>query len=291
MKAFLKGRLLQIVFVVLILAVIAVFVFDKGIFENKNEEKTITGDTVNVIYIDVGQGDSTFITFPDGENMLIDGGSDNGLAYDFLKKENVDSIDYLVATHPHEDHIGGLATICENIKADKVYLPDISASTKIYNRFLKALDKGNCDVNVAKMGVVIKENDNLKVEILSPVEDKYDNLNNYSAVLKITYKDVSFLFTGDLEADAEELLDFSKVDSDVFKVGHHGSKTSSSQVFIEAVSPSYSVISVGENNNYGHPSDKVLNRLYNAGSKIYRTDECGDITVITDGKAINVKTE
>lgn len=288
MKAFFKGRFLQLLAFAVILAVAVVGIFKSGVLEKFKRNTPLSGDILRVTYIDVGQGDSTYITFPDGENMLIDGGSNNSMAYDYLKGEKVSKIDYLVATHPHEDHIGGLAEICENTKTNKVYLPDVSASTKIYNRFLTALDKGNCDVNVAEEGVLIKETDNLRVEILSPVESEYDNLNNYSAVVKITYKDVSFLFTGDCEADAEELLDFSKVEADVLKVGHHGSKSSSSRDFINAVNPKYAVISVGENNSYGHPNDKVLERLADIEAKVYRTDVLGDICVTTNGTDINI---
>ncbi len=291
MKAFIKGRLWQTILIVAVLWIAAVYVINGDFFGKIKSDKNLNGNVLSVEYIDVGQGDSTFITFDDGENLLIDGGSDNSMAYNYLKKNKVESIDYVVATHPHEDHIGGLAEICENLSVNAVYLPDVSASTKIYNRFLKSLDNGKTDVNVAKKGVTIKEDDDLKVEILSPVLEEYDNLNDYSAVVKITYRDVSFLFTGDCETTAEEKLDMNAVKSDVLKVGHHGSKTSSSPQFINAVKPKYAIVSVGENNSYGHPNDKVLNRLHSVGAKIYRTDEEGNITVTTDGTNIEVSAE
>ena len=201
---------------------------------------------------------------------------------------NIKNIDYLVATHPHEDHIGGLTEVCEKIEIKNVFMPDISSSTKTFNRFLKALNKNNVNAVVAKKGVVIKENDELKVEILSPVLDRYEELNDYSAVVKITYKDTSFLFMGDCEKVSESLIDENDLKADVIKIGHHGSGSSTASRFIKKVNPKYAVICVGKDNDYGHPHDEVLNRLYNLGISVLRTDEDGNIKIKTDGKNITV---
>lgn len=291
MKGFIKGSFLKVALVLLILWCVSVYISDKDVIPNNQNDKNIelNQDVMSVTYIDVGQGDSEYICFPDGENMLIDGGSDNEKAYNYLKKNDVESIDYLVATHPHEDHIGGLGEICENIEIKNVFMPDISASTKAFNRFLKALDNRNVNGTVAKKGVVIKENDDLRVEILSPALKMYENTNDYSAVVKITYRDTSFLFMGDCEKPAESNIDKKDLKADVIKIGHHGSSTSSSSEFIKSVNPKYAVISVGKNNDYGHPHDKVLNRLYNLGIKVFRTDESGDIKIYTDGTEISVR--
>lgn len=290
MKAFFKGRFIQTVLILFILWVISVYVSDSDVLNKKTNGKNINLGTnvMSVTYIDVGQGDSEFILFPDGENMLIDGGSDNGCAYSYIFENNIKNIDYLVATHPHEDHIGGLTEVCEKIEIKNVFMPDISSSTKTFNRFLKALNKNNVNAVVAKKGVVIKENDELKVEILSPVLDRYEELNDYSAVVKITYKDTSFLFMGDCEKVSESLIDENDLKADVIKIGHHGSGSSTASRFIKKVNPKYAVICVGKDNDYGHPHDEVLNRLYNLGISVLRTDEDGNIKIKTDGKNITV---
>lgn len=248
-------------------------------------------DKLIVHYIDVGQGDATFIEFPNNETMLIDAGEKEyeEKVLNYIKDLNYQRIDYLIGTHPHSDHIGGLKYIVDNLDIGNVYLPKVSSTTKTYTNLLKSIKDKNLKINNTKSGDVIIDDDNLKADVLAPSDDDYSNLNNYSIVLRIVYEDRSFLFMGDAEEESEsKILDSYNVKSDVLKVAHHGSNTSSSSFFLNKVRPTYAIISVGIDNSYNHPSISTLDKLNNIGSKIYRTDELGSIKVISDGYGIDV---
>lgn len=243
-------------------------------------------------YIDVGQGDSEFIELPDGTTMLIDAGTaDYGeTVVDYIKDLGYKKIDYLIGTHPHADHIGGMQKVVKSFDIGSVYMPKASTNTKTYENLLTEIKNKGLKIKTAKAGVsIISEND-LKVDILAPNSSKYDELNNYSAVVKITYKNNKFLYTGDAEKLSEDEIK-ADVSADVIKVGHHGSTSSSSKNFVKNVSPKYAVICVGKDNTYGHPKDSIIKRWENIGAKILRTDEDGSITITSDGKNISVNTE
>ena len=247
---------------------------------------------LTVHFLDVGQGDSILIQLPNGQVMLIDGGgagsANNILSY--MRSLEITTIDYLVATHPHEDHIGGLPSIIEAIDIKAVYMPRVSHSTQTFERFLTTIQNEGLQINAARAGVNILSTPDLHIDIVAPVRDDYSELNNHSAVIKLTYRDAGFLFTGDAEALSEEHIT-ANVLSDVLKVGHHGSNTSTSESFLYKVQPTFAVISVGSNNSYGHPSDEVLSRLDDAGVYVFRTDIQGTIIATSDGAIISFNTE
>lgn len=243
-------------------------------------------------YIDVGQGDSEFIELPDGTTMLIDAGTaDYGeTVVDYIKNLGYSKIDYLVGTHPHADHIGGMQKVVQSFDIGSVYMPKASTNTKTYENLLTEIKNKGLKIKSAKAGVSIISEDNLKVDILAPNSSEYDELNNYSAVVKITYKNNKFLYMGDAEKLSEDEIK-ADVSADVIKIGHHGSTSSSSKNFVKKVKPQYAVICVGKDNSYGHPKDTIIKRWKDIGAKILRTDEDGSITITSDGSNISVNTE
>lgn len=246
----------------------------------------VPANQLEVTYLDVGQGDSIFIRLPDERTMLIDAGEKNNgpMIEDFLHDQEVDRIDFLIATHPHTDHIGGMETIVRSFEIGKIYMPKKSHTSKTYESLLSAIQEKGLKISTAKAGVSILEEPGLSASILAPTKD-YDDLNNSSAVIKLVYQDTSFLFTGDAEAESEEQID-GDVRVDVLKIGHHGSQTSTSDFFLQKVSPTYAVISCGEGNSYGHPHPETLKKLNDAGVIVYRTDQLGTIEAISDGTDI-----
>ena len=256
--------------------------------QNKPTSVADNGKNMVVHFLDVGQGDSEFIEFPDGKCMLIDAGTAeySQTVTEAIENYGYSSIDYVVATHPHADHIGAMADVVESFDVGEIYMPKVSSNTKTFENLLTAISDKGMSINTAKAGVEIYSDSMLKMEFLAPVSDSYDDLNNYSAVLKITYGNYSFLFTGDAEDISENemlLNDSSALASDVLKVGHHGSDSSSTAEFLSAVQPEYAVISCGEGNSYGHPHSETMDRLNAIGTQIYRTDKQGTVTVICDG--------
>ncbi|WP_374019580.1 ComEC/Rec2 family competence protein [Paenibacillus thiaminolyticus] len=249
--------------------------------------------TLEVFYLDVGQGDSTLIKTPKGQHILIDGG-DNHKGKDvveYLESLGITQLDVVIATHPDADHIGGLDTVIDAIPVKSVYAPKVSHTTKTYRDFLMAVKNRGLKIKTAKAGLDIPL-EGVTAEFVAPVAEYGKDLNAWSAVLRLTYGNTSFLFTGDAEArsEADMLKQPETLHADVLKVGHHGSDTSTSQEFLDAVQPAYAVISAGMDNKYGHPKKVVMNRLKKAGVEIYRTDKQGTITAISDGKNIRFET-
>ncbi len=247
-------------------------------------------------FLDVGQGDSIFIILPNGETMLIDGGNvENGkMIANYLRANSSGSVDYLIATHPHSDHIGGLPFVIKEIGAKKYYMPYISQNTRIFQNLITEINNRNAGITTAKAGVTVTESENFSVKFLAPKKDDYKSINDFSAVVMITYGSRRFLLTGDAETVSEKEMAGNRqldIKADVLKVGHHGSTTSTSPAFLAKVNPSVSVISVGENNAYNLPDNIILSRLKLYGSEIYRTDISGTITVFSDGESLDVKTE
>ena len=270
-----------------------IFMILAGAFELFQGTVAITpGEDLKVHFLDVGQGDSIFIELPTNETILIDASikdaSDKIINY--LKEEKVSKIDYVFATHPHSDHIGGMSAVIKAFDIGQIYMPKAVTTTKTYENLLLTIKDKNLKIKTAKAGNTIIDTDDLKLVVLAPNQDSYESLNNYSIVLKLTYKEKSFLFTGDAETLSEKEIT-GDVEADVLKVGHHGSRTSTSQAFLNKVNPSYAVISVGLNNDYKHPHQEVIDRLEKKNIKIYRTDQNGDIIFTTEGYNIDVKVE
>jgi len=223
---------------------------------------------------------------------MIDAGGNGNERFiiNYLAKIGAGRIDYLFFTHPHEDHIGSLDAVIKVIDIGKLYMPKAANDTKAYGDVLSAIKQKNLDIINPKAGDIIISDaaNHIYLSVMAPAKAEYVNLNNYSIILKLAYAGTSFLFNG----DAEDILEYEMIDSgldidvDVVKIGHHGSDTSTSEAFLTAASPQYAVISVGENNIYGLPSQSIIDKINKAGIKILRTDELGTIIASSDGKSI-----
>ncbi len=251
------------------------------------------GKVLKVHFIDVGQADAILIQGPEDENIVIDAGnnSDSELVVNYIKSQGINELKAVVGTHPHEDHIGGLDAVIRSFKVDKVYMPKVVHTTKTFRDVLEAVNDKGVKVATAVKGVTIPLT-GMTAEFVGPVVSDYDNLNDHSAVVKLTYGETSFLFQGDAEEVSErDILKSDMKDrlkADVLKVGHHGSSTSTIPEYLEAVNPKYAVIMAGKGNDYGHPHKETMERLENKDIAIYRTDEQGTIIAESDGKSISV---
>lgn len=262
-----------------------------------NEISKANYDGVYAVFIDVGQGDSIFLKSPNGKTMLIDAGTSDSLSSikSVLDNEGVTKLDVVIMTHPHSDHMGSMNEIAENYKIGTFYMPDAVNTTSMYDKLLSTLERKNIKTKTiwGSSKSTIKWDDDVEVRVLSPIEgeDYLDNFNDLSIVVKVTYGDTSLLLTGDAESRAEELMLSAEKDllkADVLKLGHHGSSTSSSKAFLEAVQPKAVVISVGKNNDYGHPHKETLQRLKSIGTEIYRTDKLGTVRMLFTGSEVRL---
>lgn len=247
--------------------------------------------TMKVHFINVGQGDATYIKMPNGEDVLIDGGrqgqGDEIVAY--LKKQKVDDIEIMIATHPDADHLGGLDEVLKAYKVESVYAPKVAHTTQAYKDFLQAVKNEKLTIKTTKAGVNLTIK-GVTAKFVGPVKEyAKSDLNNWSAVLHVTYNKNKFLFTGDAEKASETDMVKAKqtLQADVIKVGHHGAKTSSNADFLKVVKPTYAVISVGKN-SYGHPTKEVLDRFKSQKTTVYRTDKNGNVVISSDGSKITV---
>jgi len=284
-----KKASLLIVFV----TILALFVSACNILTDNMTQTSETEQSGFIVYyIDVGQADSALIVC-DGKTMLIDGGNvaDSDLIYAFLRSHDISRLDYIIASHAHEDHVGGLAGALNYAAVSVAYCPVTDYDSRAFSNFVKYLGEQNVSITVPTVGDTFRLG-SADVIILGPVYPSNEP-NNTSIVLKITYGATSFLFTGDAERPAEQnILDAGyDLSTTVLKIGHHGSDTSTTYPFLREIMPQYAVISCGNNNPYGHPDENTLSRLRDADVAVYRTDIQGTITCTSDGDAVSFITE
>jgi len=253
------------------------------------------GSNLVVSYIDVGQGLSVLVRFPNGTAMLYDAGPDKSAEtiVNYLKSHSVSKIDALILSHPDSDHIGAADEVIESFTIGSFYMPKVPHSTQSYLDVLNAAKAKKLTIKTAKKGVTISLDPEVKVTMWGPVKEyDLDDTNNWSAVVSITYGSTSFLLTGDAGQEAEnDMINTGVVEPQtVLQVGHHGSKYSTSTEFLSAVTPTYAVISVGEN-SYGHPSEETLSRLQSYNVHVFRTDKQGTVVATSDGKTITWNVE
>ena len=257
------------------------------IVSSVSENIKIQDDKLNILFLDVGQADCELIIV-NGKTMLIDAGnkSDGELIVSAIKCLGIEKLNYVIGTHVHEDHIGGMSYIVDAFDIDRFYLPyNTTSTTNYYEKLLTSLTNKNMSIEQANIGDLF-DLGNAKCEIMAVRNDEPENINEESIVLEITYGTQKYLFMGDAETSNEKSRTWNDVD--VLKVGHHGSNTSSSENFLRQVLPEIAVISAGEGNSYGLPKDKILDRFEKIGSKIYRTDKDGTIQIVSDGETNEV---
>jgi competence protein ComEC len=257
---------------------------------SKPAHTTVAPNGLVVHYLDVGQGDSEILQCGN-QTMLIDAGtneSTNTLIQD-IKGLGITRFDIVVATHPHEDHIGGMDAVINQFDIGTVYMPDVTANTVTFSDVLKAIKNKNLIPVHPTPGMVFNLG-NARCTVLAPNSATYTDLNNYSIVIKVVFGSNSFLFTGDAQTQSEQemLARGYNLQADVLKVGHHGSDTATSPAFLAAVKPKYAVIEVGAGNDYGHPHAITLQKLAAAGVTVYRTDLNGNVTITSDGSNISI---
>lgn len=255
---------------------------------NETRNQNIVTTDLKVYFFDVGQADSILIT-NNGHNMLIDAGNneDGHKLVKYIKEDlGITEFDYLIGTHPHEDHIGGLDDIINNFDIKKIYLPDITTTTKTFEDVLDAISSKELTITIPKIGETFKLGE-ADFTILYTGTNSSD-LNSTSIITKMIFGKYSYLFTGDTTSDIEKTILDQNIDIDVLKVAHHGSKYSSSLEFLEKTTPSYAIISVGKNNSYDHPSSETINNLKKYTNNIYLTSELGTILLTSNGQTIDV---
>lgn len=259
--------------------------------DNDINEYYTTGN-LEVHFIDVGQGDSILIITP-LKNILIDGGDRGSTALNYIKNHGIKSLDYIISTHPHADHIGGLINVIQAMPVGEVIDPAVVHTTQTFEDYITLIDQKGIWFNEGRAGMVFDMGGGAMMQILHPTAPSQSDLNNASIVIKLIFGNVSFLFAGDAESAAEsQILNRGyDLDSTILKVGHHGSNTSSTQAYLNAVKPEAAVIMCGKNNSYGHPHEETLSKLNAVNAKIYRTDLHGNIVITTDGQTYSINKE
>lgn len=251
---------------------------------------------LEVVALDVGQGDSIFLQSTSGKTMLIDAGESKAFDAidDFLQLRGVSKLDMVIATHPHSDHIGGMRQIIKKYDISRFYMPEVAHTTVTYEKMLAALDDRGVEVRFLNADAYLPWDDDVEISVLSPLKGvEYNDLNDWSAIIRVKFGDTAILFTGDAEANAERLAlnayGAQALEADVLKLGHHGSSTSTGNAFLDAVNPRYAIASLGADNDYGHPHQETLQKLKDAGIELFRTDKNGNIRILLTGRDILIE--
>jgi len=283
-----RNKRLSIIHLVVFLC-LSVFVFSTHSVASQKD------GLLKIYFLDIGQGDAIFIEVPNGNQVLIDGGPDNKVIQELAKVMPFydHDIDMVIATHPHADHIAGLIEVLERYNVKNVLQAKEDYNSPVVPAWRDAVKNEKTNEIEAIAGKIIELGNGVVLKIIYPEESlegqTVKNPNNSSVVMMLDYKETEILLVGDIEAKVEkELLD-DDIDADILKVGHHGSKTSTTAGFLEKVSPQIAFIEVGSKNKFGHPSPEVIQRLENSGIKYYRTDLDGHMEVLTDGETFQVK--
>lgn len=254
---------------------------------------------LKVVFFDVGQGDSIFISTPKSQKILIDGGPSPALAAEKLAKQMPfydNNLDMVVLTHPDQDHLLGLFDILKRYKVKTILWSGVAVNNAEYQEWEKAMKNEGADIKIARAGekIILQKNPDILIDVLNPTvngnTDVGKDINDTSVVMRLSFLNNSFLFTGDISSSQEAVLlaDNQNLKSDVLKVSHHGSKEASSPDFLSAVGPKTAVIEVGRDNSYGHPSSEVLENLKKSGIDVMRTDQNGDIKISSDGNSLKI---
>ena len=284
-----KNQAKRFLLAVIALVLAAVYPVQEQLTKETGGTAVSDGSTLEVHYLDIGQGDCTLIRQGD-HAMLIDAGNNSKgtTVQAYLENQGIDHLDYVIGTHPDADHIGGLDVIIYKFDCGKVMMPDYSKDTRTYDDVIQAAKSKDYQITHPKAGEEYTLGE-AEVTVVCPVKDNYgSNANDYSIGVRVQFGENSFLFTGDAEEHSEEDMVSSgeNLKADVYKAAHHGSRTANTEDFLKAVDPQYVVISCGEGNTYGHPHAEVLNRRREMGIQIFRTDDQGTIVAVSDGQTI-----
>lgn len=269
-----------------------------SMYYTKNKAKANMGPVdgvLNISYLDVGQGDAAYIRVNDFD-ILIDAGprSESDKLMKQLEEKNIDDFEIVIATHPHEDHIGGMGDVFKKYDVESFYMPKVTHTTQTFKYMVEAVKREGIKIQTIKEGMSFDLGSGAKFDVYSPMYESYEEFNDYSPVMKLTFGETKFIFTGDAEAHVEEEVVAkypNDLEADVLKFGHHGSSTSSIDEFVKSVSPKYGIISCGVDNKYGHPHRETLEKIKKYNIEAFRTDTQGQITLTSDGKKIDFKTE
>ena len=301
-----KGRISPIILIlVLVVAIISGYIFMEnpdlwdsvtqiadGIFEADDQPAIIlpVDGEMLVHFIDVGQGDAVLVQTAGG-TVLIDGGDRHmgTRVADYLRHVGISEITYMIATHPHADHIGGLIEVLHQFPVNTLIMPPVAHTTITFERFLDAIEQSDATLREPVPGSTFSVGDAV-FTIIAPNSTGHNNLNDYSVSLRLVHGSLAFVFTGDAYTSSEQEMIAAghRLSANVLHLGHHGSSTSSGQQFLDAVNPEIAVISVAADNSYGHPHNAVMSRLRVAGVRIYRTDQHGNVVISSDGTNLAV---
>lgn len=288
-----KGNKVGQVITIIVFIIIGISVtFLKG--GNDKSVGSVSGE-LEVYYLDVGQGDSAYIRVNEYD-ILIDAGprSDSDKLIEQLERKSIDDFEIVIATHPHEDHIGGMKAVFDKYDVESFYMPNVTHTTKTFETLIKAIKNEGIQITTIKEGTKFDLGEGAKIDVYSPIYESYEEFNDYSPIMKLTFGEIDLVFTGDAEAHAEQdvIAKYPQnLQAEVLKFGHHGSSTSSTEEFLEAVSPDFGIISCGVDNKYGHPHRETLSKIKKYDIKTYRTDEQGEIKLVSDGKTVKITTE